>query len=456
MSVTAVPEKLLDVLQQGAATKHLQECSTGLQHYEADASGHVARRFSGIDFITHSVEEASYAGPEACWLREPTSIHVTREAVLTNEEIEAVIAEAGAALGAGARANFTYAERQNLDEVHTAELPRTRAWLASRLADTFFPLLAERYGLDPAGLRVFDSLVIRYDAARDAVRLPVHRDTSLLSLNIALSAPGVEYDGGGTYFEALRRGGTREDATLSLDRGHAMCHPSGLRHGGHRIVRGTRWVLVVFVLAEHINHAPRRISELAMDFAARGDVQTALPIFHAALEMAPDDHELHYGLASLQTIAGLKAAARASLLAAVSHYSLCPKPHVALGTLLREQGRYRAAVRRFERALALVPDESDEDAWAAAFNAGVCTLHLAHRRRSAQPSSPTVAAPGAALAAALWELDRSEAWLDHALEAAPTADDRSTVESWLVSARDARVRWADALAKIERAALVSQ
>jgi len=90
----------------------------------------------------------------------------------------------------------------------------------------------------------------RYDASRDAVRLPVHRDTSLLSLNIALS-PLSAFDGGGTCFEALRLsevdaersrdagGGAKLGSRgISLDRGHAMCHASGLRHGGQRITRG--------------------------------------------------------------------------------------------------------------------------------------------------------------------------------------------------------------------------
>ena len=47
----------------------------------------------------------------------------------------------------------------------------------------------------------------RCDAAvpsRGGVRQPVHRDASLLSLNIALSeGGGVDYAGGGTYFEGI-------------------------------------------------------------------------------------------------------------------------------------------------------------------------------------------------------------------------------------------------------------
>ena len=57
--------------------------------------------------------------------------------------------------------------------------------------------------------------------------------------------------------------GTSESATLVLPRGHAMCHASGLRHAGRRITRGERWVLVVFVLATEVPHAPRRLARAA-------------------------------------------------------------------------------------------------------------------------------------------------------------------------------------------------
>ena len=301
------------------------------------------------------------------------------------------------------QARISYADRTNLAVVHTQQLPAARAWLARRLQDTFFPMVADRYGLQAASLRVFDSIIIRYNAIDAAeVRLPVHRDVSLISLNIALSSPTADFDGGGTFFEGLydelASGATEAAeaaastaAALALPRGHALCHPSGLRHGAHRITRGERYVMIVFVLDESVAHTARRFSDLAGAYESRGELARAASILCAALEIEPFDHELHYGLANLQAQMGHADAARESLQTSESLYPQCPKPHLLLGSLLLAAGRLRAALRRFERALALVPDPLDEDAMDATLNAGICGVRLAE----AHPSRAAALLPAA-------------------------------------------------------------
>ena len=127
-------------------------------------------------------------------------------------------------------------------EVHTSSLPKAKELVRRRLYDSVFPLLAACFAVERTELFVYDSLVIWYDAAHGGTRQPPHRDGSLLSCNIALSDP-EDFEGGGTHFEAL--GG----APLQQAQGHAMCHASGVRHSGHPITSGTRWVLVIFVNA---------------------------------------------------------------------------------------------------------------------------------------------------------------------------------------------------------------
>ena len=51
----------------------------------------------------------------------------------------------------------------------------------------------------------------------------------------------MDYEGGGTYFEAL-------DATVHLSRGHALIFPGKLRHCGQRITSGLRFLLVGFLV----------------------------------------------------------------------------------------------------------------------------------------------------------------------------------------------------------------
>ena len=48
----------------------------------------------------------------------------------------------------------------------------------------------------------------------------------------------ADYTGGGTYMEAL-------GAALAPPRGHAVLQASALRHAGHRIDSGERWVPLI-------------------------------------------------------------------------------------------------------------------------------------------------------------------------------------------------------------------
>lgn len=60
---------------------------------------------------------------------------------------------------------------------------------------------------------------------------------------------GMDYEGGGTYFECL-------DATLHLQRGHALIFPGKLRHCGQRITAGLRFLLVGFLVDKTAKPAP--------------------------------------------------------------------------------------------------------------------------------------------------------------------------------------------------------
>ena len=160
-----------------------------------------------------------------------------------------------------------------------------------------------------------------------------------------------------------------------------MCHPSGMRHAGHRISAGRRWVLVVFVIATSLPQPLRRVGTLAHDAKDAGALDVGEPFFRAAIEMAGDmhaeAHELHSGLGSVLALHGRRAEARGSFLNAAHAYPIAPGPHLNLGKLLLEAGRPRAALRRFERTLALVDDSADDAACEASHYAGLCGVRLA-------------------------------------------------------------------------------
>ena len=62
---------------------------------------------------------------------------------------------------------------------------------------------------------------------------------------------------------------------------------------------------------------------------------------------------------------GEEAAARACARRALESYPFCPKPRLALGSMLVSAGRMRAALRHFEIALDLALEDDENDAWEA-------------------------------------------------------------------------------------------
>ena len=90
--------------------------------------------------------------------------------------------------------------------------------------------------------------MVKYDVTRrERQKLDMHTDKSEWTFLIALSnGSGMDYEGGGTYFECI-------DATVHVQRGHALIFPGKLRHCGQRITSGLRFLLVGFLVDKTVN-----------------------------------------------------------------------------------------------------------------------------------------------------------------------------------------------------------
>jgi hypothetical protein len=90
--------------------------------------------------------------------------------------------------------------------------------------------------------------IVKYDVTKkERQRLDMHTDKSEWTFLIALSnGCGVDYEGGGTYFECL-------DATVHIQRGHALVFPGKLRHCGQKITSGLRFLLVGFLIDKPVS-----------------------------------------------------------------------------------------------------------------------------------------------------------------------------------------------------------
>jgi tetratricopeptide (TPR) repeat protein len=194
-------------------------------------------------------------------------------------------------------------------------------------------------------LVVYRALVVQYDAAARLTHQPVHRDASLFSVIVPLNRRS-EYQGGGTYIEALGK-------AIALPQGHALFHPSAVRHGGNRLTAGERWVLVIFLSTRRprrVEHS-RRFKDRARERGETGDLEGELTELRHALRLCPSDHELWYDAGAALHDAGRLQLARRYYERAISLNKLDAQPHNNLGALLLETGASpREALHQFRAA----------------------------------------------------------------------------------------------------------
>ena len=189
---------------------------------------------------------------------------------------------------------------------------------------------------------MYRSLVIQYDAAARLLGQPIHRDGSVWSMIVPLNDG---YEGGGTRIEALGR-------SIVIPTGHALLHPSALRHGGEKISGGVRWVLVAFLAATPMHWAEhgRRFKDRARELQDDDDAAAEYRVLLDALHVCPDDHELEYdaGCAALELGDAPRAARHLARAADLNAHD--PAPLNNLGAAALELGDARAAVAAYRRA----------------------------------------------------------------------------------------------------------
>ena len=187
-----------------------------------------------VDTKAYEVDRTLLGMGSSCPFDSDRLVHATSAPLFSAKECRAIQEEAAAQIAAGAKSTFTMTDTNRDVAVH--ELPSTLEWLnrvglvrVASLARACFPS-----AVDDKGLWVYRGLVINYDAAAGLTHQPMHRDASLISCTVPLSRR-TEYEGGGTWIEPLGQ-------ALAIDQGHALMHPSAVRHAGSRIHAGERCV----------------------------------------------------------------------------------------------------------------------------------------------------------------------------------------------------------------------
>ncbi|KAJ1623692.1 hypothetical protein T492DRAFT_289632 [Pavlovales sp. CCMP2436] len=162
------------------AAQHLAECAAGFHRWPtiADAVDEETS-LRAARTTPHSVHSDSVVSPRNTPFLTRELVRMTEEPVLAAEECAAIVREAEARGEAvGWQSRFTL--QASSSEVLVSHLPLASTILASALprvaalAATLLP------GIHPSDLRVYNAIVVRYDAARGLDHMPGHGDFSLL------------------------------------------------------------------------------------------------------------------------------------------------------------------------------------------------------------------------------------------------------------------------------------
>ena len=323
------------------ATKKLTIRNTG-----QDASSLVS--WGDDAFIEHRFGEND-AGMDANYLpKNGNKVFESVSPVLIEEECSFIVKEARETIAKGLMEERSGGKPQDflsnsqLGEARLSNMPKTRDWLKETLPTRFYPLLKDRFGVDD--LVLYDGLVLANLGQTRSQ--PIHRDASLVTLNVALS-PVTDYEGGGTYIEAL-------DEVLRIDQGHLLSHAGSVMHAGNAISEGERWVFVLFLLGESQPQLARRCHAKAIEHMRLQEFDQAERFLQTGLKsIVPNhDHLLHSTLGRLQLAKGEDPSkALQSFRLADEAYPICQEALVSIAQLFIDQRRPRAALRRLDRVL---------------------------------------------------------------------------------------------------------
>lgn len=365
------------------------------------------------NFITHSVSKGN-GGPSESILSNGNIIFESKDKIINDETCDFFIRMARETISTEKRnaQNEDQSSSQEdwrrtnseLGEARISKLPQEALEkLNMLLKEKLYPILIDRFGIDDDDdtLTVYDGLILGNIAPSRSQ--PVHRDASLLTINIALSSPDNDYEGGGTYIEGLVQNKHSTSCLLSplrVEKGKLLCHSSGIMHAGNAITSGERWVMVLFIISKNELQIARRTHAQGLELLQDNDPnpnsnnllnKQAKLAFEAGLSVAPNDHILHMGLGQIAHIRGdeedesLYRLMKASKLYPPSH-----KAAMTLGKMMEAKRRPRAALRQFDKVLSYIDGNDLIDdyggnasavwmplkalAWDARVSAGRCAL----------------------------------------------------------------------------------
>ena len=234
-------------------------------------------------------------------------------------------------------------------------LPQTRQWFNTQLEHVLFPLLAHLFPeiiSSQSTLRAHSVSLLKYNASHP--RTDVHIDNGILALTLALT-PRSDYNGGGTFFEHFGA-----DQILEMDVGHATLRPGSVRHGGHAVTSGTRYVLGGFLLLEDKVEHVRRLKNRGTALRHNHQLEEAKHHFEWALALNPKCTTCLKDWAEILLAQQQFAAAEEKIRTALDLLENQDSDALfTLGILLSEQGRDDESIEAYQQSVQLNAQDAE-------------------------------------------------------------------------------------------------
>jgi tetratricopeptide (TPR) repeat protein len=245
------------------------------------------------------------------------------------------------------------------------DIPAVHAWFLKMLQTRLFPLLAQTFpefcDSSVQDLVVDNAYLFKY-TPETGRRTDVHTDSGCLSFTISLNSNN-DYEGGGTWFEGLQPDEDNVDPNkngqvIEMDVGQCTVRPGGVRHCGHAVTKGTRYIIGGFCMQAKKIEYVRMLLGIGTQGNTVQERQTALEV---AIALNPGFDGPYTNLADLLYKQGKKEKAKQVLEYCLEHVNpQCGEVAYTLGSIHYEQGALDQAKNCMERCLQV--DDSDVEA----------------------------------------------------------------------------------------------
>jgi tetratricopeptide (TPR) repeat protein len=247
-------------------------------------------------------------------------------------------------------------------------IPACHEWFNQMVKERLFPLLAKKFSdfcPNMEDLVVDNAYLFKY-TPETGRRTDVHTDSGCLSFTIALNGH-EEYKGGGTWFEGLETRQGHEDncsGVIEMDVGQCTVRPGGVRHCGHAVTEGTRYIIGGFCMNNKKIEYTRMLMGLGSEETQKENYKKAEEALEAAIVLNPSFDGPYSHLANLLSKQGNTEKAQKVLEHCLEHVN--PKGTeiaYSLGTIYLDKGEYDKVAKSMNICLDI--DEGDVDAMMA-------------------------------------------------------------------------------------------